>query len=151
MRILLQRVSEAQVWVNSECLSSIGIGLLVLLGCRNGDRLENGLALLEKLIHLRIFEDDDRKMNRSILDIGGELMIVSQFTLYADTSRGRRPAFTGAMPPAEAEQLYVHFVDAARRTGLNVQTGQFGAKMDVRLTNHGPVTIMLEYESTTDS
>ena len=103
------------------------------------------LFLCDKLINLRIFEDADEKMNLSSLDVKADLMVVSQFTLYADTRKGRRPSFTEAMPPAEAEPLYNHFVDLLRQTGLTVQTGVFGAKMDLSFTNHGPVTIILEH------
>jgi D-tyrosyl-tRNA(Tyr) deacylase len=101
--------------------------------------------LCDKLVNLRIFEDADEKMNLSSLDVKADLMVVSQFTLYADTRKGRRPSFTDAMPPAEAERLYHHFVDLLRQTELTVQTGVFGAKMDVSFTNHGPVTIILEH------
>lgn len=146
MRLIIQRVNEAQVWIDRTLFSSSGRGLLVLIGCRKGDQVASATALVEKLLHLRIFEDDQAKMNLSVSDIGGELMIVSQFTLYADTSKGRRPAFTDAMEPIEAEQLYEQFVALCRASGLKVSTGSFGAKMDVQLINHGPVTIVLEHD-----
>lgn len=145
MRALIQRVHECTVAIEGRPSATIGIGLLVLFGLRRGDTEESAVWLADKIASLRIFEDDDSKMNRSLHDINGEIMIVSQFTLYADTQRGRRPEFTAAMPPDEAEPLYQRFVDLMRRTGLQVQTGQFGARMDISLVNHGPVTIMLEH------
>jgi D-tyrosyl-tRNA(Tyr) deacylase len=117
-----------------------------MFGTRTGDDEQSCRVLADKLVNLRIFEDEQQKMNLSALEVSGEIMIVSQFTLYADTRKGRRPAFTDAMEPTQAEQLYDRFVDLVRATGLVTGTGQFGAKMDIRLTNHGPVTIMLEHD-----
>ena len=146
MRTLLQRTSSCEVWIDGLLHSSTGPGLLVLFGTRTGDDEQSCGVLADKLVNLRIFEDEQQKMNLSALEVSGEVMIVSQFTLYADTRKGRRPAFTDAMEPTQAEQLYNRFVDLVRATGLVTGTGQFGAKMDIRLTNHGPVTIMLEHD-----
>ncbi len=120
--------------------------MLVLFGARTGDSELSCTALADKLVNLRIFEDEQQKMNLSALEVSGEIMIISQFTLYADTRKGRRPAFTDAMEPLQAELLYNRFVDLVRATGLVTATGQFGSKMDIRLTNQGPVTIMLEHD-----
>ena len=119
---------------------------MILFGSRTGDREESCAILADKAVNLRIFEDDQGKMNLSSLDVSGEIMIVSQFTLYADTRKGRRPAFTEAMEPVEAERLYERFVALVAASGLVTRTGRFGAKMEVRLTNSGPVTIMLEHD-----
>lgn len=144
MRAVLQRVKEARVRVDGEVVGEVGAGLLVLLGCGEGDGEEDLRYVLEKMIHLRIFPDDEGRMNLSLLDVGGALLVVSQFTLYADTRRGRRPSFVDAMKPDAAEALYERFVEEARARGVQVETGVFGAMMDVELVNHGPVTILLE-------
>jgi D-aminoacyl-tRNA deacylase len=144
MKLVVQRVTSCEVYIGGNCHSRTDAGLLVLFGTRMGDSEVHSPFLCDKLVNLRIFEDSDEKMNLSALDIHAELMIVSQFTLYADTRKGRRPSFTEAMPPAEAEILYNHFVGLLKQTGLTVKTGVFGAKMDLTFTNHGPVTIILE-------
>ncbi|MCK4631719.1 MAG: D-tyrosyl-tRNA(Tyr) deacylase [candidate division Zixibacteria bacterium] len=147
MRTLVQRTKEAQLFIDGRLHCETGCGLLVLFGTRTGDSEVSCNYLADKLVNLRIFEDDDGKMNRSALDVGAEIMIVSQFTLYADTRKGRRPAFTDAMEPVEAERLYKTFTERVGASGLTVQTGVFGAIMDIKLTNHGPVTILLEHEA----
>jgi len=146
MRLLVQRTSGCEVWIDGKCHSSIGLGLLVLFGTRMDDTAESCPWLADKTANLRIFEDDDGKMNLSALDIGGEVMVVSQFTLYADTRKGRRPSYNQAQEPDEAERLYHRFVECLRGSGLRVETGLFGARMDIKFTNHGPVTILLEHE-----
>lgn len=146
MRIVAQRVSQAEVWIDGNCFSHIDRGLLVLIGCRTGDTEESCQWLAEKTINLRIFEDADHKMNLSAIDISGEILVVSQFTLYADARKGRRPAFTDAMEPVEAERLYLKYVELLSNSGLQVRTGSFGAKMAVKLVNDGPVTILLEHD-----
>ena len=148
MRMVLQRVSEASVEVGGESVGAIEQGLLILVGLGHGDTEEVMRGLLSKALQLRIFEDDAGKMNRSLLEVGGALLLVSQFTLYADTRKGRRPSFGDAMPPLEAEQMFGRLVTMAREVeGLRVETGIFGADMKVRLCNDGPVTILLEAES----
>ncbi|RVU45793.1 D-tyrosyl-tRNA(Tyr) deacylase [Lujinxingia sediminis] len=144
MRALIQRVHQARVEVDNETVGQCGRGLLVLLGCGEGDTDEDLDYVFEKVINLRIFEDEAGKMNLSLLDIGGELLVVSQFTLYADTRRGRRPSFGDAMKPEPAEAMYEAFVARARARGITTGTGQFGAMMNVSLTNAGPVTIMID-------
>jgi D-tyrosyl-tRNA(Tyr) deacylase len=145
MKLVVQRVASCDVHIGGNRHSATKGGLLVLFGTRIGDTKEHCAFLCDKLVNLRIFEDADEKMNLSALDTKAEIMIVSQFTLYADTRKGRRPSFTDAMPPQEAEPLYDHFVSLVCQAGLVVKTGVFGAKMDVSLTNHGPVTIILEH------
>lgn len=144
MRAILQRVRDAKVSVDGEVTGAIEQGLLVFLGCGQGDTEEDLEYLVDKLIHLRIFADDDGKMNRSLLDVEGQMLVVSQFTLYADTSRGRRPSFVKAMKPGPAEALYEDFVDRVAEEGVEVETGVFGAMMDVEMVNDGPVTIYLD-------
>lgn len=134
------------MWIDGACHSATGPGLLVLFGTKIGDTEASCGYLADKAVNLRIFEDSAGKMNLSALDIGAEIMIVSQFTLYADTRKGRRPAFTEAMPPDEAERLYQRFVELVAASELTTQTGVFGAKMDLKFTNSGPVTILLEHE-----
>lgn len=146
MRALLQRVSRAHVTVDGKVVGKIGRGLLVLLGVGMGDGEAQVKFLADKIVHLRIFEDDEGKMNRSLLDIGGEVLVVSQFTLYADMRRGRRPSFTNAAPPSIAEPLVERFKDAIAAYGLTVADGVFGAYMEVELLNEGPVTIWLDSE-----
>ncbi len=146
MRALLQRVSHASVTVDEQVVGQIGQGLLVLLGVGRDDSEVQVKALADKIVYLRIFGDDEGKMNRSLLDIGGEVLVVSQFTLYADTRRGRRPSFTDAAPPSIAEPLVERFKDAIAAYGLTVADGIFGAYMQVELLNDGPVTIWLDSE-----
>src|SRR5512134_1774186 len=144
MRTLLQRVSKASVAVEGQIVSAIGKGLLILLGVGHGDGEEQAAFLAEKIAHLRIFEDAQGKTNLSILDVQGEAIVVSQFTLYADTRKGRRPSFTDAALPDKAEPLVTRFADLLRGHGVPTQTGQFGAHMLVEIHNDGPVTIWLE-------
>ena len=144
MRIVLQRVSQASVDVDGKRIASIGQGLLLLVGIACEDSAVDLQKTARKIIDLRIFEDDEGKMNRSLRDVGGAVLAVSQFTLYADISKGRRPSFIHAAPPGLAEPLFESFVDALRLEGVDVQTGRFGAKMAVRLENDGPVTLTLE-------
>ena len=144
MRALLQRVSEASVQVDGEVVGAIGAGWLVLLGVGHADSQAVADQLAEKVALLRCFEDDQGKTNLSILDVGGQVLVVSQFTLYADTTRGRRPGFTNAAPPDQANALVDHFGEALRRRGLHVEQGRFGAYMQVSLVNDGPFTIWLE-------
>ena len=146
MRALLQRVSRASVTVDGKVVGQIGPGLLVLLGVGHGDGEAQVKALSEKIAHLRIFEDNEGKMNRSLLDIGGQALVVSQFTLYADTRRGRRPGFTGSASPSIAEPLVERFKEVLAGYGLTVAGGMFGAYMQVELVNDGPVTIWLDSE-----
>jgi D-tyrosyl-tRNA(Tyr) deacylase len=144
MRALLQRVSRASVTVDNHIAGQIGQGLLVLLGVGQDDSEARVKTLVEKIVHLRIFGDDEGKMNRSLLDIGGEVLLVSQFTLYADVRKGRRPSFTDAAPPALAEPLVERFMAALAAYDLKVEGGVFGAYMQVELLNTGPVTIWLD-------
>ena len=144
MRAVIQRVSRAKVSVDSEIIGEIGNGLLVLLGVSKEDSEKDSLYLLEKTLNLRIFEDADDKMNLSLLDISGELLVVSQFTLYGDARKGRRPSFIEAATPLEANQLYEFFVAGARKHLSKVETGLFQAMMEVELVNDGPVTILLD-------
>jgi len=146
MRVVIQRVSRAKVTVDGETVGEIGKGILVLLGVAENDSDEEAEYLLEKTINLRIFEDAAGKMNLSLLDIKGELLVVSQFTLYADARRGRRPSFTRAAAPEKADSLYEFFVAEARRQISKVETGRFRAMMDVELVNDGPVTVLLDSE-----
>lgn len=144
MRTVIQRVTEASVTVDNQVVGQIGSGLLVLLGIGVGDQLEEATLLAEKIANMRIFADDDGRFNRSVLDVGGAALVVSQFTLYADTRRGRRPSFTAAAPPELAAPLIDAFVAALRARGMAVATGVFGAHMHVALLNDGPVTIVLD-------
>lgn len=144
MRALIQRVSAARVEVEGRVAGAIGAGLLVLLGVRRGDAEADAEALVDKVLGLRIFEDTAGKMNLSLLDTGGALLVVSQFTLYGDTRKGRRPSFDLAAPPEEANRLYEHFVAKARERGVETRTGVFRAMMSVTLTNEGPVTFLVE-------
>ena len=144
MRALLQRVSHASVTTKEKQLGKINKGLLILLGVTHGDTQTDIDFLVEKLANLRIFEDAEGKMNLSALDIKAEILIISQFTLYADTKKGRRPAFTDAAAPAYADELYKKFIQKFGATGLKIQEGEFGAHMFVELVNDGPVTIMVE-------
>jgi len=145
MKAVIQRVSEGSVTVDDKVVAEIGQGLVILLGIAPGDTLELAQQMVEKIAHLRIFEDEDEKMNLSALDVGAEAIVVSQFTLYADTSRGRRPSFIAAAKPDLAEPLVEAFAHLLTDQGVPTQTGIFGAMMDVALVNDGPVTIVMEY------
>ena len=144
MRAVVQRVSEASVIVDGQTVGEIRQGLVVLLGVAKGDNAEDADWLANKIINLRIFEDENGKMNRSLLEIGGELLAVSQFTLLADCRKGRRPSFIAAAEPEKAIELYEKFVERIRQKGVAVQTGRFQAMMEVALINDGPVTIIIE-------
>ncbi len=144
MRVLLQRVSEASVTVDGDVIGEIGAGLLILVCAMQGDTEAEADRLAAKIGKLRVFKDDAGKMNLSVKDSGNAALVVSQFTLSADTSRGNRPGFSQAAPPAEGERLYEYFADRLRQEGLEVATGQFGADMKVRLLNDGPVTIWMD-------
>ena len=144
MRAVIQRVTQASVSVSGEVVGQIGRGVVVLVGVTHGDTHEQADWLAEKIASLRIFEDAEGKMNLGLLDVGGAALVVSQFTLYADARKGRRPSFTDAAPSGDAEKLYDYFVDAARKRGLQVATGIFQALMEVELVNSGPVTILLD-------
>jgi D-tyrosyl-tRNA(Tyr) deacylase len=146
VRAVIQRVSHASVTVAGERLSEIGQGLVVLLGVAAGDSAEDAQRLARKTAELRIFSDADGRFNLSLLDVGGEALVVSQFTLLADTRKGRRPSFTGAAPPEEAEPLVEAFAAALREAGIEVGMGRFGARMLVEIHNQGPVTIVLDSE-----
>jgi D-tyrosyl-tRNA(Tyr) deacylase len=144
MRIVLQRVSRARVTVDGRVTGEIGAGLLLLVGFRDGDGEEALTWMAEKVVGLRIFADGEGKMNRSVEEAGGAVLIVSQFTLYGDARKGRRPSFIEAARPETAIPLYERFVELVRATGRPVATGEFGAMMDVELVNDGPVTLILE-------
>jgi D-tyrosyl-tRNA(Tyr) deacylase len=144
MKAVIQRVSKASVDVDGKIISSIGDGLLVLIGIEQGDRPSDADYLAEKIAHLRIFEDDNGKMNRSLLETGGQMLVVSQFTLLGDCRKGRRPSFVKAAPPDIADRLYEHFSDQVSQKGIDVQTGRFRTLMKVSLVNDGPVTLILE-------
>jgi D-aminoacyl-tRNA deacylase len=144
MRVVVQRVSRARVRVNGEVVGEIGLGLLVLLGVRAGDTRAEADYLAEKTIGLRIFEDAGGKMNLSVAEVGGALLVVSQFTLYGDVRRGKRPSFDAAAPPEQARELFEYFVERVRASGLRCETGRFQETMQVELVNEGPVTILLD-------
>lgn len=144
MRAVLQRVSQASVTAEGRVLGQIGPGLMILVCAMRGDTPENARALADKTARLRIFRDDAGRMNRSLVDIGGAALVVSQFTLAADTSRGNRPGFSAAAPPEAGRALYLAYSDALRAAGIPVENGEFGADMQVSLVNDGPVTIWLE-------
>jgi len=144
MKALLQRVTGASVSVEGEVVGSIGLGLVVLVGVAGGDSDKDIQYLARKIVNLRIFADKEEKFNLSALDIRGELLLVSQFTLLADTRKGRRPSFTGAAPPLQAEELFRQFVEAVKASGLRVATGRFQQYMQLEIHNDGPVTIMLD-------
>lgn len=144
MRLVIQRVREARVTVNDGTTGSIRTGLLVFLGVSRTDTFEDADYLAEKLLGLRIFPDDDGKMNRNVREAGGSLLIVSQFTLYGDCRKGRRPSFDQAAPPERAQDLYNYFVESAKRGPVPVETGVFQAMMQVHIVNDGPVTILID-------
>jgi len=144
MKAVIQRVQSAKVEVDNQTIGAIEAGLLVLLGVENGDTPAEVQWLAEKIGHLRIFEDAEGKMNDSVKDTAGSILIVSQFTLLADCRRGRRPAFTDAAEPELANRLYIDFQEALKSLGISIETGKFGADMQVTLVNDGPVTIILE-------
>jgi D-tyrosyl-tRNA(Tyr) deacylase len=144
VKAVIQRVSQARVVIAASEHSRIGAGILVLLGVEKGDTAEDAAALAKKIVELRIFEDDAGKMNRSVMDTGGEILAVSQFTLAGDCRKGRRPSFDNAAPPDEARLLYERFVDDVKTLGVRVSTGVFQATMQVELTNDGPVTFILD-------
>jgi D-aminoacyl-tRNA deacylase len=144
MRAVVQRVSRARVSVNGEVVGEIGLGLLVLLGVGAGDTRAEADYLAEKTIGLRIFEDAGGKMNLSVAEVGGALLVVSQFTLYGDARRGKRPSFDAAAPPEQALELYEYFVERVRAASIRCETGRFQETMQVELVNEGPVTILLD-------
>lgn len=144
MRAILQRVSKGSVSVDGKLVADIGLGYVVLLGVGHDDTQEKARELAEKTVYLRVFGDDEGKMNRSLLDVAGEMIVVSQFTLHADTSRGRRPSFINAAKPELAEPLVDYFIEQVRGFGVKVQSGIFGAHMVVDIQNDGPVTVTLE-------
>jgi D-tyrosyl-tRNA(Tyr) deacylase len=144
MRAVVQRVSEASVRIDGEVVGRIGAGLVVLLGVGQGDSEADADYLADKVVNLRILADGAGQMNRSVLDAGGDVLVVSQFTLYGDARKGRRPGYSDAAAPEEASRLYDLFVARVRRSGLRVETGVFRAMMEVGLVNHGPVTILLD-------
>ena len=144
MRVVLQRSKAAKVVVNEEIIGQIESGLVLLVGVTHDDTAEDAAYLAEKIVHLRIFEDENGKMNQSLLDVDGSILSVSQFTLYGDCRKGRRPNFMNAARPEEANILYEQFNDELRKRGVHTETGQFGAMMEVTLLNDGPVTLILE-------
>jgi D-tyrosyl-tRNA(Tyr) deacylase len=146
MRAVLQRVRTASVTVDGEVIGAVGQGLLALVGAGHDDDEAAAQWLLRKTLDLRVFPDEEGKMNQSLVDIGGALLVVSQFTLLGDCRKGRRPSFAAAMEPGRAEELYDDFVARAREAGVEVATGRFGAMMDVALVNDGPVTLLLDSE-----
>jgi D-tyrosyl-tRNA(Tyr) deacylase len=146
MRAVVQRVSRAEVRVEGRVVGAIGRGLLVLVGIAREDTAETGKVLAEKIAHLRVFDDEQGRMNRSLLETGGAALCVSQFTLYGDCRKGRRPSYDRAAPPETAQTLYESFVVSLRALGVTVETGEFRAMMDVELVNDGPVTLLLDTE-----
>jgi len=144
LKALIQRVKKASVTIDGQIYSKIGAGLLVLLGVEKDDKQDNADKLAEKLVKLRIFEDENEKMNRSIIDIKGEMLIVSQFTLCGDCKKGTRPSFDKAAEPKVANELYEYFISKIKSYNIPTKTGQFGAMMDIELINDGPVTFMIE-------
>ncbi len=147
MKVLIQRVTKAKVTINEKVVGQIGCGYVILMGVKEGDSEKEADYLVEKIINLRVMSDENDKMNLSILDVSGEILVVSQFTLYADTTSGRRPSFINAAKPEIAKHLYFYFIDELKSSGIkNVQTGEFGAYMTVEIINDGPVTIMMDTE-----
>ena len=147
MRAVVQRVLESHVKVEGKVVGSIGKGLNILLGVKRGDTEEDVQKLVKKIANLRIFEDEKGKFQHSLLDVGGEVLVISQFTLYANVKKGRRPSFEEAEEPSRAKELYELFVEELRKTGLKVETGIFGAMMDVYIRNWGPVTLIVDSEA----
>ncbi len=149
MRVIIQRVTESQVRVNGEIVGKIGKGLNLLVGIAANDTITEINWMVRKCLELRLFSDEDEqgKWTKSVQDIGGELLVISQFTLYGDCRKGRRPSFSNSAPPSEAEKLYHFFVDELKKSGLKIETGFFGAMMDVSISNDGPVTLLLEKEA----
>ncbi|MDZ4746211.1 MAG: D-aminoacyl-tRNA deacylase [bacterium] len=148
MKSVVQRVRSASITIDDEVTASIGTGILVLIGITHTDTPQQAAWMAEKLLGLRVFADEEGRMNKSVSDIDGEILVVSQFTLYGDTSRGTRPSFINAAPAGAAEPLYNHLIDLLKQKTPNVSTGTFGAMMDVALVNDGPVTIILDRENT---
>jgi D-tyrosyl-tRNA(Tyr) deacylase len=144
LKLVVQRVTEASVTIDGQCIGRIGTGLAVLVGVGQGDEKATADRLVEKIVNMRVFADAYGKMNRSVVEVGGSLLLVSQFTLYADCRKGRRPAFTDAAAPDLARELYEYFVAGCRNTSVNVACGVFAADMKVSLINDGPVTIVLD-------
>ena len=144
MRAVIQRVTSSSVTVEDDLVGRIGKGLLVLLGVATSDKTDDAKYLADKIVNLRIFEDENHKLNLSLIDTGGEMMVVSQFTLLGDCKKGRRPSFVKAAPPELANELYQQFVERVRQKGVIVKTGRFQAMMEVSLTNDGPVTLIVE-------
>lgn len=148
MRAVIQRVSSASVTVDGEVVGRIGQGLCVLLGVATDDTADDVAYMANKIVGLRVFEDDEGKMNRSVTEVGGAMLVVSQFTLYGDCRKGRRPSFVGAAGPEQGNELYESFVAAVREQGVTVETGRFRAMMDVALVNDGPVTLLVDSQKT---
>lgn len=144
MRVVLQRSKAAKVVVADQVIGQIDSGLVLLVGVTHGDTIDDAAYLADKIVNLRIFEDENEKMNHSLLDVGGSILSVSQFTLYGDSRKGRRPNFMDAARPEEANEIYEAFNEELRKKGVHTEIGQFGAMMDVQLTNDGPVTLILE-------
>ena len=144
MRIIVQRSKEASVTVEEKIIGKIDHGFVLLVGITHEDREEDAAYLADKIVHLRVFEDENGKMNRSLLDVGGSILSVSQFTLYGDCRKGRRPNFMAAAKPEYALSIYQHFNEQLKQKGVHVETGEFGAMMNVSLNNDGPVTLILE-------
>ncbi|MGE7182727.1 D-aminoacyl-tRNA deacylase [Peribacillus sp. NPDC006672] len=144
MRVVLQRSKAAKVVVADQIIGQIDSGLVLLVGVTHGDTIDDAAYLADKIVNLRIFEDENEKMNHSLLEVGGSILSVSQFTLYGDCRKGRRPNFMDAARPEKANQIYEAFNEELRKKGVHTETGQFGAMMDVQLTNDGPVTLILE-------
>ncbi|MDP4083392.1 MAG: D-aminoacyl-tRNA deacylase [Bacillota bacterium] len=144
MRVVVQRSKQASVTVNGEIIGQISSGLVLLIGVTHEDNLEDAAYLADKIINLRIFEDENEKMNFSLLDVGGQILSISQFTLYGDCRKGRRPNFMEAARPEHASEIYEAFNTVLREKGIHVETGRFGAMMDVALINDGPVTLIVE-------
>lgn len=149
MKAVIQRAKNASVTVNDKIVGAIDHGFVILLGVTHEDTKEDAEYLANKIIHLRVFEDEQQKMNLSLLDVGGSVLSISQFTLYGDTRKGRRPNFLNAAKPEVANDLYEYFNDYIRQQGVHVETGEFGAMMDVQLTNVGPVTFILDSQERT--
>ena len=144
MKAVIQRVSKASVAVEGKVISSIGLGMVVLIGFSRGDSFQDIDPVVDKILNLRIFEDDQGKMNKALFDVGGEMLLVSQFTLAGDIQKGRRPSFTNAAPPDAAQKLYQTFIEEFQDRNVPFQTGQFQAHMEVMIHNHGPVTFIIE-------